>query len=75
MSVCSAGMLTGKYLSPDRLPAGPRGLLFRQILPGLQPLLDTMRQIAARRRKTMSQVCECCRQCEAVFSCCVSHVK
>ena len=54
---CCAGMLTGKY-SPDQLPAGPRGILFRQILPGLQPLLDTMRQIASRRRKTMSQVRE-----------------
>ncbi len=52
-----AGMLTGKY-SADRLPAGPRGILFRQILPGLEPLLDMMRQIAASRRKTVSQVTE-----------------
>ncbi len=52
--MCCAGMLTGKY-SPDQLPAGPRGILFSQILPGLQPLLDMMQQIAARRRKTMSQ--------------------
>ena len=50
-------MLTGKY-SAERLPAGPRGVLFRQILPGLEPLLNTMRQIAARKRKTVSQVCE-----------------
>ena len=49
-------MLTGKY-GGGRLPAGPRGLLFRQILPGIEPLLDLMRQIAARRKKTVSQVC------------------
>jgi pyridoxine 4-dehydrogenase len=48
-------MLTGKYRE-GRLPPGPRGLLFRQILPGIEPLLDIMRQIAARRRKTVSQV-------------------
>ena len=49
-----AGMLTGKY-GEGRLPLGPRGLLFRQILPGIEPLLDVMRQIATRRRKTVSQ--------------------
>ena len=57
LACACAGMLTGKY-SPDRLPAGPRGILFSQIMPGLQPLLDTMQKIAARRRKTMSQVRE-----------------
>lgn len=50
-----SGMLTGKY-SADDLPKGPRGLLFRQILPGIAPLLDTMRQIASGRKKTVSQV-------------------
>lgn len=49
------GMLTGKY-SADELPKGPRGLLFRQILPGIAPLLHTMRQIATVRKKTVSQV-------------------
>ena len=33
------------------------GLLFRQILPGLDPLLSSLKGIAARRGKTMSQVC------------------
>ncbi|XP_027156299.1 pyridoxal reductase, chloroplastic-like [Coffea eugenioides] len=49
------GMLTGKY-SPSNLPQGPRGLLFRQILPGLEPLLSSLKEIAEKRRKTMSQV-------------------
>ncbi|KAL3653687.1 Pyridoxine 4-dehydrogenase [Castilleja foliolosa] len=49
------GMLTGKY-SPTNLPSGPRGILFRQILPGLEPLLNSLRQIAQKRRKTISQV-------------------
>ncbi|XAR71593.1 Pyridoxine 4-dehydrogenase [Bertholletia excelsa] len=49
------GMLTGKY-TPSNLPQGPRGLLFRQIIPGLEPLLTTLKEIAQRRQKTMSQV-------------------
>ncbi|OMO97832.1 Aldo/keto reductase [Corchorus olitorius] len=49
------GMLTGKY-SPSRLPSGPRGLLFKQILPGLEPLLVSLREIAEKRGKTIPQV-------------------
>ncbi|XP_074281603.1 pyridoxal reductase, chloroplastic [Silene latifolia] len=49
------GMLTGKY-TLSSLPNGPRGLLFRQILPGLEPLLRCLREIATKRQKTMSQV-------------------
>ncbi|KAF4350386.1 hypothetical protein G4B88_030904 [Cannabis sativa] len=49
------GMLTGKYTS-DKLPRGPRSLLFRQILPGLEPLLSTLNEIARKRRKTVPQV-------------------
>ncbi|GAQ77734.1 NAD(P)-linked oxidoreductase superfamily protein [Klebsormidium nitens] len=49
------GMLTGKY-SAENVPKGPRGQLFRQILPGLTPLLETMRAIAAGRGKTLPQV-------------------
>lgn len=49
------GMLTGKY-NADDLPKGPRGLLFRQILPGIAPLLDTMQRIATTRGKTVPQV-------------------
>uniref|UniRef100_A0A162AFN8 Rab-GAP TBC domain-containing protein n=1 Tax=Daucus carota subsp. sativus TaxID=79200 RepID=A0A162AFN8_DAUCS len=49
------GMLTGKY-TPSTLPSGPRGLLFKQIIPGLEPLLDSLGKIAQRRRKTIPQV-------------------
>ncbi|XP_022844519.1 pyridoxal reductase, chloroplastic isoform X2 [Olea europaea var. sylvestris] len=49
------GMLTGKY-SPSNLPSGPRGLLFGQILPGLEPLLNSLKEIAQKRRKTIPQV-------------------
>ncbi|KAF3321377.1 pyridoxal reductase [Carex littledalei] len=49
------GMLTGKYTA-STLPSGPRGLLFRQILPGLESLLFSLRRIAQARGKTMSQV-------------------
>ncbi|CAA6663330.1 unnamed protein product [Spirodela intermedia] len=49
------GMLSGKYTA-SKLPPGPRALLFRQILPGLDPLLSSLRRVADRRRKTVSQV-------------------
>ncbi|CAL1404433.1 unnamed protein product [Linum trigynum] len=49
------GMLTGKY-TPSQLPVGPRGLLFGQILPGLEPLLKVLSKIATKRRKTIPQV-------------------
>ncbi|KAK9819378.1 hypothetical protein WJX81_001884 [Elliptochloris bilobata] len=50
------GMLTGKYEVGRALPKGPRSLLFRQILPGLAPLLEELRSVAAARGKTPSQV-------------------
>jgi hypothetical protein len=40
----------------DCLPPGPRGNLFRQLLPGIQPVLNTLEVVASSRRKTMSQV-------------------
>lgn len=49
------GMLTGKY-TPSELPRGPRSFLFRQILPGLKPLLSSLEEIAQRRQKTIPQV-------------------
>lgn len=54
-SPLALGLLSGKY-DLDNLPAGPRGVLFRQILPGLAPLLDCLRSIATARTKSMSQV-------------------
>ncbi|XP_057950781.1 pyridoxal reductase, chloroplastic isoform X2 [Malania oleifera] len=49
------GMLTGKY-TPSKLPQGPRALLFSQILPGLEPLLNSLTEVAQKRRKTIPQV-------------------
>lgn len=49
------GMLTGKY-TPSNLPRGPRGLLFKQIIPGLEPLFNSLSKVAKRRRKTIPQV-------------------
>uniref|UniRef100_A0A0E0IV31 NADP-dependent oxidoreductase domain-containing protein n=1 Tax=Oryza nivara TaxID=4536 RepID=A0A0E0IV31_ORYNI len=49
------GMLTGKYTTSN-LPSGPRSVLFRQILPGLESLLTCLKRIAERKGKTMSQV-------------------
>ncbi|KAF6153714.1 hypothetical protein GIB67_000947 [Kingdonia uniflora] len=49
------GILTGKYTS-SKLPSGPRALLFSQILPGLEPLLKALSEIAKKRGKTIPQV-------------------
>ncbi len=45
----------GKY-DKDTLPKGPRSALFRQILPGAQPLLQVMQEVAEARGKTVPQV-------------------
>ena len=45
----------GKY-DNEYMPAGPRTGLFRQILPGAQPLLETLSQVADTRGKTVPQV-------------------
>ncbi|XP_024994017.1 pyridoxal reductase, chloroplastic isoform X2 [Cynara cardunculus var. scolymus] len=49
------GMLTGKYTSSN-LPRGPRSLLFRQIIPGLEPLLISLKEISLKRGKSIPQV-------------------
>ena len=46
--------------------AGPRGLLFKQILPGAEPLLDLMQQIAEERSRSVSQVSS-----SSVVPCCI----
>ena len=56
--VCSPlalGVLSGKY-SMDALPSGPRGFLFKQLLPSCAPLLGTLREIATARGVSMSAV-------------------
>ena len=47
------GLLTGKY--GKNKPKGLRGVLFRQLLPGIQPLLDCLREVTAERGTTMAQ--------------------
>lgn len=54
----SLPICSGKY-DKDNLPEGPRASLFRQILPGAQPLLETLQEIAKSRRKTVPQVVPC----------------
>ncbi|CAM9913372.1 unnamed protein product [Ectocarpus fasciculatus] len=49
------GLLTGKY-NAGNIPSGPRGIIFRRVLPTMGPLLSTMEEISSARGKTMSQV-------------------
>jgi pyridoxine 4-dehydrogenase len=55
-SPLALGMLTGKYRVGENLPSGLRSLVFRQILPGVKPVLDTLEAIAIFRDKTMPQI-------------------
>ncbi|MEA5577579.1 aldo/keto reductase [Anabaena sp. UHCC 0451] len=55
-SPLALGLLTGKFAENGKFPKGVRGFLFKQILPGIQGVLGTLREIAQQRNKTMSQV-------------------
>ncbi|RZM83078.1 aldo/keto reductase [Leptolyngbya iicbica LK] len=55
-SPLALGILTGKYEIGGKLPSGLRGFVFRQLLPGVQPILDTLNAIAIFREKTMAQI-------------------
>ncbi|WP_103125161.1 aldo/keto reductase [Nostoc cycadae] len=55
-SPLALGILTGKYSEKGTFPQGIRGLLFRQLLPGVRSLLTSLKEIAQSRHKTMSQV-------------------
>ncbi|MBD2300917.1 aldo/keto reductase [Nostoc sp. FACHB-190] len=55
-SPLALGILTGKYSETRNFPKGVRGLLFRQLLPGVRSLLACLQEIAQSRNKTMSQV-------------------
>jgi pyridoxine 4-dehydrogenase len=55
-SPLALGLLTGKYSENGALPKGIRGLACKQLLPGMQLLLGSLREIAALRNKTVSQV-------------------
>jgi pyridoxine 4-dehydrogenase len=54
-SPLAQGILTGKF-STTNLPKGPRGFLAKKVLPKVEPLLNEMREIAARENRTMSQI-------------------
>lgn len=46
------GILTGKYdIASQRLPQGPRRLLFKELLPAVQPILTTMGEIITERNR------------------------
>lgn len=55
-SPLALGILTGKYSENGSFPKGIRGILFKQILPGVRGLLLSLEAIAKSRNKTMSQV-------------------
>lgn len=55
-SPLALGLLTGKYSDQGPFPKGIRGLLFRQLLPGIRPILTSLQEVAQSRNKTMSQV-------------------
>jgi pyridoxine 4-dehydrogenase len=55
-SPLALGLLTGKYSEKGLYPKGVRGLLFRQLLPGIHPLLDCVREVAQSKNKTCSQI-------------------
>ncbi|NDJ24809.1 aldo/keto reductase [Nostoc sp. B(2019)] len=55
-SPLALGLLTGKFSEKGPFPKGIRGLLFRQLLPGMRSLLACLREVAQSRNKSMSQV-------------------
>lgn len=55
-SPLALGLLTGKYENTENLPEGIRGWLFRQLIPGIRPLMETVTAIARSREKTPAQV-------------------
>jgi pyridoxine 4-dehydrogenase len=56
-SPLALGVLSGKYdATTGRLPEGPRGLLFKQLLPSIQPLLSTLDEVAAAKGVSSSAV-------------------
>ena len=55
-SPLALGLLTGKFSAQGPFPPGLRGVVCRQLLPNIQPLLNTLEAIAQSRQKTMGQV-------------------
>ena len=55
-SPLALGLLTGKYSASGPYPKGLRGFVFRQLLPKIQPLLNSLKAVAEGRGKTSAQV-------------------
>ena len=55
-SPLALGLLTGKYSEKGPFPKGIRGLVCKQLLPGMRSLLSCLQTIAEARNKTISQV-------------------
>lgn len=55
-SPLTLGILTGKYQDLNSLPSGPRKNLFKELLPKIKPLLQTMDAMAKDNGKTMTQI-------------------
>lgn len=55
-SPLALGLLSRSPAAQPPLPAGPRGLLFRRLWPGIQPLLKAMREIAAAHGASQAAV-------------------
>jgi pyridoxine 4-dehydrogenase len=64
-SPLALGLLSGKYASDldagtrenDGVPKGPRGQLFKQLIPSSRPVRAALREIARERGVSESQVC------------------
>ncbi|CAM9854461.1 unnamed protein product, partial [Discosporangium mesarthrocarpum] len=54
-SPLAQGVLTGKY-SGSYVPSGPRGRIFKTLIPKVQPLIAKLREVGESRGKTPSQV-------------------
>lgn len=55
-SPLALGLLTGKYIEKADLPKGLRKFALGQMLSGVTPVLNCLKEVAAIRSKTMAQV-------------------
>jgi pyridoxine 4-dehydrogenase len=55
-SPLALGLLTGKYSQTGPFPKGLRGILCRDMLPKIQPLVACLAAIATEQQKTIAQV-------------------
>lgn len=49
------GLLADRY-TIDKLPPGPRFILFREYLPIMQPILQVLREVSRQRKKSVAQI-------------------